>query len=111
MLRRYADALADFDQLVRKHPDNAEYIGRRGRILLAMGALREAKADFDHAVGLAPSLDWAIAGQGQVELRLGHYARAVACFDRALAVDETIDWVSRLRREAMDLLDEGRDPS
>jgi tetratricopeptide (TPR) repeat protein len=55
-LKRYHDALADLDFVIKNDPNDAWAYLYRGRAYLGLGDPARAKADFDRAVALDPEL-------------------------------------------------------
>lgn len=62
-LDRCAEAVTDFDQVVRLEPSIAGYFDNRARALRAAGRLDEAIAASDHAIRMAPGYTFLLLGK------------------------------------------------
>ena len=86
-LRRGEMALQDFDQAIRRAPDNGLAFVGRGSIHVDLEQYDRALADFDQAVRLIPASGSAYAGRGDALRGQGQFARAVQDYERALRID------------------------
>ncbi|HEY9621472.1 MAG TPA: tetratricopeptide repeat protein, partial [Crinalium sp.] len=64
LMKRYEEALQDFNQAIKLNPKLDWAIASRGLIYLLMKRYEEALQDFNQAIKLNPKLDWAIASRG-----------------------------------------------
>ncbi len=85
-LRRYAAALACFQQAIARRPTYDRAHNNLGRLLQAQGDLPAALASFTEAVRLNPHYATAINNLGAVLNALGQLDAAWAHFQRALAI-------------------------
>ncbi|WP_375476369.1 tetratricopeptide repeat protein, partial [uncultured Nostoc sp.] len=64
LMKRYPQALKDFDRAIQLDPKSAWAIANRGETYRSMERYAKALQDFDRAIQLDPKLDWAIALRG-----------------------------------------------
>jgi Flp pilus assembly protein TadD len=83
-LARAADAVADFDDLLRRNPDDHWARHQRARALARLGRDREAVADLDRLIPLYPRSADMLRLRGRSQARLGDPARAVADFRKVV---------------------------
>ncbi len=86
LLRRYVEALQDFDALGTHGKDIAPVLIARGATLVALGRFEEALAPLERAVQLLPGDADAYVQRGLALLNLDRHAEALENFDRALAL-------------------------
>jgi tetratricopeptide (TPR) repeat protein len=84
--RRFADALAAFDQAIAQKPGYAEAYNSRGIVLANLTRFDEATAGFDKAIALKPDYAEAYSNRGNVLQELGRFDDALASFDKAIAL-------------------------
>ena len=84
----YDKAIADFDEVIRLTPENADAYFYRGNAWNAKGAYDKAVADFTEAIRLDPKDGRAYANRGTVLLGMkGEYDKAIADFTEAIRLD------------------------
>ena len=83
-LRRFDEALQDFNRLLQAQPDNADYYDDRARILAQLRRVPEALADFGEAIRRAPDQYRHPVRRADVLVMEGDYAGAAADFEEAL---------------------------
>jgi tetratricopeptide (TPR) repeat protein len=66
LIKRYEEALKDFDQAIELNPKYLLAIAYRGETYGLMKRYEEALKNFDQAIELNPKLDWAIASRGEI---------------------------------------------
>ena len=110
-LMRLADAdeaLAGFDQLVRRSPGFAEAYNQRAIVQYRRGEFARGVADCEAVLRLNPHHFGAAAGMGQCYVRLNKPRAAVRAFQQALDINPELDdlkeTISALKRVI-----EGRD--
>jgi tetratricopeptide (TPR) repeat protein len=81
---RVGEALAELDEAIAKHPDNAPLRLHYGRVSFQAGRFPEAEAAFREALELDPYLTDARNYLGAVLQELGRYAEAEEQYERAL---------------------------
>ena len=84
--RNLREALAAFDEMVRRAPRFAEAWNKRATVNYLMGRFAESAADIDRTLALEPRHFGALSGLGLVYLALDEEQKALDAFDRALAV-------------------------
>ncbi|MCL1472345.1 tetratricopeptide repeat protein [Argonema antarcticum] len=89
-MKRYTEALADFNRSIGLSPNYAWAYAHRGVVYRRLLRYEEAVADFNRAIELKPDYAWAYAYRGVMCSIANRYAEAVVEFDRAIALDETI---------------------
>lgn len=85
--RRLEDALAIFDEVVRRKPDFAEGWNRRATVKHLLGRHAEALQDAAEALKRNPIHFGALVTTGESHLALGHRDRALAAFRQALQIN------------------------
>ena len=81
----HAEALADFDAVLRLVPRHAVALCNRGWAEAELGRHEGALADFDAALQLEPSYSRAWGNRGWAKAELGRYEEAIADFDARAA--------------------------
>ena len=84
-------ALATFNDIVRKKPAFAEGWNKRATILFLLGRLEESLKDCDEVLKRNPRHFGALSGAGQIHLQLGNAERALDFLRRALAVNPNLE--------------------
>ncbi len=82
-----AQAVALFDDLIRRDPGDAELYYKRANANNRMGRRESAVADYDRAITLRPDYANAYCNRGVALAGLSRWAEAVASYDRALALN------------------------
>jgi tetratricopeptide (TPR) repeat protein len=95
-LGRFAEAIADFDEAIRRKPDYGEAYVNRARALNAIGQNEKAVADYEAAVAIGAddpatcnALAWALAANPEPRLRNG--AKAVSLARKACELTKWAD--------------------
>ena len=84
--RHLREALAAFEEMVRRAPRFAEAWNKRATVNYLMGRFAESAADINRTLALEPRHFGALSGLGLVHLALDEEEKALDAFDRALAV-------------------------
>ena len=85
------DALATFDEVVRRMPAFAEGWNKRATIYFLLGENEKSLRDCDEVFKRNPNHFGALAGAGQIHLRLGNTRRALEFFRRAVQVNPNLE--------------------
>jgi tetratricopeptide (TPR) repeat protein len=99
-----AEAIADFDEVIRHTSHNAEAYRERGECLSDRGEIAKAEADFTAATGLSPndaktyavlsglynSRGWFLKTNGDNERAKPDFEQAISLADKAIAAKEDI---------------------
>ena len=91
-MKRYNEALADFNRAIQLDPEYAWAIGRRAEIYRLMERYDEALADCNHAIELQPDLARVIANRGKLYRLKGLYEKALADFNHVLELQPDDAW-------------------
>ena len=83
-----ADALACFDEVIARDPQNTEALVKRGIALERLGRAEEAVDSYDHAIAVNGSLTAAYLHKGGVFNRLERYEEALKCYEQALRIEQ-----------------------
>jgi tetratricopeptide (TPR) repeat protein len=89
-LKRYDDALADFEQAVRLEPSQSSAYAYRGQAYAALQRHGEALADQDKAIWLDPSNALAYNARGITYSLQGRDDEALADYGRAIQLDPNL---------------------
>jgi tetratricopeptide (TPR) repeat protein len=84
--RRFAEALAAFDNAIALKSDYVQAYNGRGIVLANVNRLAEAVASFDRAIALNPDYAEAHNNRALVLQELGRFEEALASLDRAIAL-------------------------
>ena len=85
------EALATFDQIVRRMPAFAEGWNKRATVYFLLGRNAESLKDCDEVFKRNPNHFGALSGAGQIHLQLGHPEQALHFFRRAVEVNPALD--------------------
>ena len=83
-LKKYDEALANYDRAIELKPDYAEAYSKRGNALIDLKRLNEALASYDRAIVLKPDYANAYSNRGNTLQRLKRFDEALASYDRAI---------------------------
>jgi tetratricopeptide (TPR) repeat protein len=91
-MKRFQEALSDFNRAIELNPDYTWAIAHRGATyhFLGKGYYNKGLADFNRAIDLKPNYAWAIAYRCQIYTLMKRYSEALVDCDRAIALDNTI---------------------
>ena len=84
--RRFAEAVAAFDNAIALKPDYAHAHNGRGIVLAHLNRLAEAVGSFDRAIALKPDYAEAHNNRALVLQDIGQFEEALASLDRAIAL-------------------------
>jgi tetratricopeptide (TPR) repeat protein len=84
--RRFAEALAAFDNAIALNPDYAQAHNGRGIVLAYVNRPSEAVGSFDRAIALRPDYAEAHNNRALVLQDLGQFEEALTSLDRAIAL-------------------------
>ena len=87
----FGDALATFDEIVRRKPAFAEGWNKRATVYFLIGRFDASLHDCDEVFKRNPQHFGALAGAGQIHLRLGDARRALEYFRRAIDVNPNLE--------------------
>lgn len=85
--RRYAEAIADYDEAIRLEPGTAIYLSNRGVALDGMDRIDASLKDFEAALAIDPDLQMALNGRGSALRQLGRAAQAVPDLEKAIRIN------------------------
>ena len=98
------DALATFNEIVRRKPAFAEGWNKRATIYFLLGENEKSLKDCDEVLKRNPNHFGALSGYGQIYLSMGDLEQAVVYLERALKVNPNLDGASatiRLLRQQL----------
>ncbi len=98
-MKRYDEALTDFNDAIELNPKLTWAIACRGDTYRSMGRHWDAIADFNRAIEQIPTLAWAIADRGISWRSLGHRPEALRDFNDAINLDANYAWALANRAE------------
>jgi tetratricopeptide (TPR) repeat protein len=82
--RQYGRALKLLNQLIQRHPDQANYYSNRGLLHLWQGNYTAALNDCDYAIKLEPNLDKAYNNRANCYVAMGLTVKALLDYERAV---------------------------
>jgi len=86
-----SDALATFNEVVRRKPAFAEGWNKRATIYFLLGENEKSLRDCEQVFKRNPNHFGALAGAGQIQLQLGNPRRALEYFRRAVEVNPNLE--------------------
>jgi tetratricopeptide (TPR) repeat protein len=102
-MRKYDNAIADYSQVIRLAPNDAEGWRNRGLIWLQKYDDDRGIADYDQAIRLDPNDAVSYNNRGQAHLSKGHREQAIADFRKALELQPgQLNAVQGLKRLGLD---------
>ena len=84
-------ALAVFDDIVKRKPAFAEGWNKRATLYFLLGEHEKSLKDCDEVLKRNPNHFGALSGAGQIHLQLGHPEQALAFFKRAYQVNPNLE--------------------
>jgi len=96
------DALATFDEIIRRRPAFAEGWNKRATVYFLLGRYPESLKDVDEVLKRNRHHFGALSGAGQIHMRLGHLREAKEYFQRALDVNPNLEGLE----EMIEILDQ-----
>ena len=83
-LKRYKEALADYNRSLELRPDDSDTLNNRGSAYFKLERYKEALADDNRSLGLRPDHPVLLSNRGKVYSKLKRYKEALADFNRSL---------------------------
>jgi tetratricopeptide (TPR) repeat protein len=102
--RRFPDAVALFDEVIRRAPAFAEGWNKRATVYYLMGEWDKSLADCEEVVRRNPIHFGALSGFGLNYVQKGDLARAADYFERALRVNPNLESIESLLEEIRETL-------
>ncbi|MFM9917216.1 MAG: tetratricopeptide repeat protein [Rhizobacter sp.] len=90
------DALATFDDVVRRKPEFAEGWNKRATIYFLLGQNEKSLEDCDEVLKRNRHHFGALSGAGQIELLLGRLRPSLDHFRRAVELNPNLQWPARM---------------
>jgi len=87
-LRRFVEAIREFDAVLVQQPGQADAHFNRGNALTGLGRVEEAIAAYDRALALRPNYLKALTSRGVAFQALNRNREAIADYERVLASDK-----------------------
>jgi tetratricopeptide (TPR) repeat protein len=82
-------AIADYDEAIRRDPQNALALAARGAVFASKHDYDRALASYDEAIRSDPTYAIALIGRARVNLTRGDWSRAATDLGQALQLDST----------------------
>lgn len=102
------DALATFDDIVKRKPEFAEGWNKRATVQFLLDHNAQSLQDCDEVLKRNPHHFGALPGAGQIHLQMGHLELALAFFKRALAINPNLDGLAQAIEQLEQRLQSGR---
>jgi tetratricopeptide (TPR) repeat protein len=83
LLKRYTDAIFDFNLGLENEPENIEMLGSRGRLLYSIRDYQSALIDFDNLIKLDPNEGGSYYIRGLIYIKLRKFKKACKDFNVA----------------------------
>ena len=91
MISDYYSAIADYTNVIRISPDNANAYCDRGRNKNFAGEFENAIPDFDKAISLDPLMFRSFVSRASARCRIDHVSAALADLNRAISLNPDCD--------------------
>src|ERR1019366_7968336 len=98
---RRREALAEYEEAIRRAPEFAVAHSNRGNALRSLGRFEDAVAACDEAIRLDPEFAGAHSNLGATLQSLGRFEDAVAACDEAIRLDPEYTWAHANRSRAL----------
>ncbi|MBO0352162.1 tetratricopeptide repeat protein [Phormidium pseudopriestleyi FRX01] len=105
-LGRHEEAVTSYEQAIALKADYYQGWNNLGNALVELERYEQAVASYQRAILISPEYCQGWHNQGEALAVLERYEEAVACYDRVLALKPTWRETKRLRRTAMEKLQE-----
>ncbi|RKZ78246.1 MAG: hypothetical protein DRR19_26735 [Candidatus Parabeggiatoa sp. nov. 1] len=97
LMKRYSEALGEFNRAIELNSDYAWAMAHRGETYCLMNRYFEALADFNQAIELNPDYAWAYAHRGDTYRLMTRNAEALADLNRAIELTPDYAWAYACR--------------
>jgi tetratricopeptide (TPR) repeat protein len=87
-LRRFQDALLDYNKAIEIDNNNYLYYYRRGILYFSLGKNEDSLADFDHVININPYFPDVYNSRGSIYYLLGDYNNALSDLSLAIEYDD-----------------------
>lgn len=105
-LGHHEEAVTSYEKAIALKSDYYQGWNNLGNALVELGRYEEAVASYQQAIAISPEYCQGWHNQGEALAALERYEEAVACYDRVLVLKPTWRETKRLRRTAMEKLQE-----
>lgn len=89
-MQQYQQAIADYDQAIRRDPNYLAAYNNRGTAYAGLEQYKAATADFDHAIDLDHNYAMAHTNKGLVYQSLQQLDKAIQLHDIAISLDSSL---------------------
>lgn len=91
LMKRYEEAIANFNRAIALKPDYAWAIAHRGEVFRLIESYEKAIADFSHSLLLKPNA-WTLAHRGASYYKLKDYQNALVDINQAIDLQPNYPW-------------------
>jgi serine/threonine protein kinase/tetratricopeptide (TPR) repeat protein len=95
--RRYEEALAVYERVIRMNPHNARAYSNKGNALRKLKRYKEALEAYERALTIDPNSAFVWISEGKVFYSLKRYDEALVAYSRALVINpnDAVTWASK----------------
>jgi tetratricopeptide (TPR) repeat protein len=84
-LKRFEEALANYNQVITLEPNRSEAYNNRGNVLRKLNRLEDALVDYDRAIGIKPDYPEAHNNRGTVLQEMKRLDEAIGAHEKSIA--------------------------
>lgn len=99
-LKRYKEAIDDFDKVLEDNPEDLNALRNRGYSYYLLGIYDQALIDFNNVLTIAPDFPEILVSRGEILLLKNNFADAMRNFTQAIAFDPKYDGAYHSRGNA-----------
>ena len=109
LMRKYDEAISDFNAAILLKPDNVWTIVCRSSAYRKLKRYAQALEDCNRAIELEPENSWAYNSRGETHLSMRRYEEALRDFDRSVDIDPSNSWGIASRAKAYRIMHRTQD--
>lgn len=88
---KFAEAVKDYDEALKRNPDNAKVYSNRAACLTKLASFPEALRDLDKCLELDPTFTKAYLRKGKIHIMMKDITQASTVYEKARSIDPNCD--------------------